>query len=250
MVGTVPVPGRDPPVHSRTMDGQQRYAAGWYPDPTGRFEVRYHNGIAWTGDVAHEGRRFVDPLNAVPAPGPVSAPRNGLAVAALVLGITAMATSWMPWIFVAGAVCAVLALGLGITAIRRSRSLGRRGMSIAGVVLGAVALPLAGFGLWLTSVVSEVIDPAPHTVDVVCSTSAGRATADGSITNLSDDEASFLLTITFVETPSGDTLGSRTVQVDDVPAGGESDFSVGITSDADAVECSADVLGGFPFPVD
>ncbi|MBA3281891.1 MAG: DUF2510 domain-containing protein, partial [Acidimicrobiia bacterium] len=22
--------------------------SGWYPDPTGRFEYRYHNGHAWT----------------------------------------------------------------------------------------------------------------------------------------------------------------------------------------------------------
>ncbi len=102
----------------------------------------------------------------------MAAPRNGLAVAALVLGITAFATSWMPWLFVAGAVCAVLALALGISAIRRSRALGRRGMSIAGVVLGSVALPLAAFGYWLTSVVSDVFDPAEHTVEVECAVSA------------------------------------------------------------------------------
>ena len=29
--------------------------SGWYPDPTGRFEYRYHNGAAWTADVV-DGR--------------------------------------------------------------------------------------------------------------------------------------------------------------------------------------------------
>ena len=39
--------------------------SGWYPDPTGRFEYRYHNDQVWTADVASAGQRFVDPLPTV-----------------------------------------------------------------------------------------------------------------------------------------------------------------------------------------
>ena len=39
--------------------------SGWYPDPTGRFEYRYHNDRHWTADVSTNGQRYVDPL---PAP--------------------------------------------------------------------------------------------------------------------------------------------------------------------------------------
>src|SRR5688572_2691265 len=35
---------------------------GWYNDPAGRFEYRYHNGAVWTSDVASNGQRYVDPL--------------------------------------------------------------------------------------------------------------------------------------------------------------------------------------------
>ena len=35
--------------------------AGWYPDPTGRFEQRYWNGTGWTADVATGGATSVDP---------------------------------------------------------------------------------------------------------------------------------------------------------------------------------------------
>ena len=59
--------------------------SGWYPDPAGRFELRFHNGEVWTADVASGGRRFVDhqPIDRPPTAG------NGLAVASMVCGITA-----------------------------------------------------------------------------------------------------------------------------------------------------------------
>ena len=42
-------------------------AAGWYPDPTGRFEFRYFDGADWTGSVSRAGEQFVDPPTAGPA---------------------------------------------------------------------------------------------------------------------------------------------------------------------------------------
>jgi hypothetical protein len=35
--------------------------AAWYKDPSGRFELRYWNGTAWTEHVARGGQQFTDP---------------------------------------------------------------------------------------------------------------------------------------------------------------------------------------------
>jgi Protein of unknown function (DUF2510) len=35
--------------------------AGWYPDPSGRFEMRYWDGTAWTEHVSRGGQQFTDP---------------------------------------------------------------------------------------------------------------------------------------------------------------------------------------------
>ena len=35
--------------------------AGWYADPSGRFELRYWDGGAWTEHVARGGQQFTDP---------------------------------------------------------------------------------------------------------------------------------------------------------------------------------------------
>ena len=35
---------------------------GWFPDPIGRFEARYHDGIDWTDHVSDDGVTGTDPL--------------------------------------------------------------------------------------------------------------------------------------------------------------------------------------------
>jgi hypothetical protein len=35
--------------------------AGWYADPSGRFELRYWDGTAWTEHVSRQGQQFTDP---------------------------------------------------------------------------------------------------------------------------------------------------------------------------------------------
>jgi hypothetical protein len=35
--------------------------AGWYADPSSRFELRYWNGTEWTEHVARAGQQFTDP---------------------------------------------------------------------------------------------------------------------------------------------------------------------------------------------
>jgi hypothetical protein len=36
--------------------------AGWHPDPTGRFEIRYFDGANWTDHVARGGQQATDPV--------------------------------------------------------------------------------------------------------------------------------------------------------------------------------------------
>lgn len=45
----------------------------WYPDPSGRFELRYWNGTAWTEHAARGGEVVADPLQAATAPAAVAA---------------------------------------------------------------------------------------------------------------------------------------------------------------------------------
>ncbi|MFI5828704.1 DUF4190 domain-containing protein [Streptomyces sp. NPDC051578] len=72
-----------------------------------------------------------------PAPG-----HNGLAVAALVTGIASLLLLWLWFV---GIPLALVAIGLGVAALRRARNgAGRRGMAITGLVLGAVTVVLAG----------------------------------------------------------------------------------------------------------
>ena len=67
---------------------------------------------------------------------------SGLAIAALVLGVLALITSWT---VIGGVLCGILAIVLGFVALSRAkRGLGRgRGMAITGIVLGALGLVLA-----------------------------------------------------------------------------------------------------------
>ncbi len=46
----------------------------WYPDPTGRFEVRYHDGAQWTAHVATAGVAGTDPMPDVQETVAVSSP--------------------------------------------------------------------------------------------------------------------------------------------------------------------------------
>jgi Bacterial PH domain/Protein of unknown function (DUF2510)/Short C-terminal domain len=41
-----------------------QYAANWYADPTGRHELRYHDGTGWTEHVSDNRQHSVDPVEA------------------------------------------------------------------------------------------------------------------------------------------------------------------------------------------
>jgi hypothetical protein len=223
--------------------------SGWYPDPTGRFEYRYHNDQVWTADVSSSGQRFVDPLPTSQGP---SSPtkRNGLAVAGMVCGIAALATTWIPFVVVVGVISAMVGLGLSISGLARSRATGSgRGFAIAGIVTSSCALALAAVGIVLTFVLARAVEryeePGPHDVRITdCRTADGEIVATGEIANRSDKERSYTVLV---------ELGARgrdSVLVEDVPAGESARFEArdqgsGTVLDEDP-ECRIESVNGPP----
>ncbi|MBT2540393.1 DUF4190 and DUF4352 domain-containing protein [Streptomyces sp. ISL-44] len=81
---------------------------------------------------------------------------NGLAVAALVVGIVGILLGLVPFFFWAGAILAATALGLGIGAlVRSSNGAPRKAMAVTGTVLGVLGLGAAVGGVFLTALVVE-----------------------------------------------------------------------------------------------
>ncbi len=181
--------GRPVPLPVVSESGGGPTSPGWYTDPAGRFEYRYHNGVVWTSDVASNGQRYVDPLAAGVAPPPYTVHvgnqpsdvrGNGIAIAAMVCGIVSVVLGWLPVVFAIAVVLAVLAIIFGIVGMRRSRATGRRrGFAIAGVVTGALGIPIAVIGLIFTIAVftrdRSLREPAR--VDVVDRIVRGRGGA-------------------------------------------------------------------------
>lgn len=46
------------------MVEQYKHAANWYADPTGRHQLRYHNGTTWTEHISNNGQQSTDPVEA------------------------------------------------------------------------------------------------------------------------------------------------------------------------------------------
>ena len=64
-VAPAPAPEPDPvvivPAAQPTYTPTPTVPAGWYADPSGRFELRYWDGNAWTEHVSRAGQQFTDP---------------------------------------------------------------------------------------------------------------------------------------------------------------------------------------------
>ncbi len=242
-------------------DGRPAIVGGWYPDPTGRFELRYHNGIAWTADVSTNGLRYVDPAGTSPG-APAAAPRsvagrNGPAVAAMVLGIVSIGIGWLPFVVVAGIVASVLAIVLGAVGRARAKRSGTGGgYAIAGLVTGIVGAFVCVGGVLFTLAFVRELDrysnPAPHDVDLVeCTLDGSTATAAGSITNLGTGPADFSLRIDFVRPGTNNPDRHVRVAVEGVEPGGTAPFSATRAVSLDEIDCViARVDGPLPFGVD
>jgi hypothetical protein len=55
-----PEPAAEPVVEAAPA-AESAVPAGWYADPSGRFELRYWDGAAWTEHVSRAGQQFTDP---------------------------------------------------------------------------------------------------------------------------------------------------------------------------------------------
>lgn len=49
------------PPQDRREQPASATPAGWYADPSGRYELRYWDGAAWTEHVARGGQQYTDP---------------------------------------------------------------------------------------------------------------------------------------------------------------------------------------------
>ena len=142
-----------------------------------------------------------------PMPAQQAQKGNGLAVAALVLGIIAIIFCWIPFLNVVSILLGLIGLGLGvpglISALRGKRS--GKGIAIAGVVLSAVSIVAA---IAISAAATEAVDDALSGTDV--SSSSGDSsgtdsdkTADGDSAAADDGVYSFGDTVTFED---GSTL--------------------------------------------
>jgi Protein of unknown function (DUF2510) len=257
---------------------EQRAAGGWYPDPTGRFEFRYHNGVGWTADVSTGGRRFVDQLGQFgqPTGWPITpgasgqTPGKGMAVAAFVIGLVSLSIAWLPFLFVLAAVGAVLSVIFGVLGLRnaaRHDGYGR-GYAIAGIVLAVAAalLCIAGF-LFTRAVLREVgdfLDPGEYEVELTRCDTEERSTdsqpnvvfvvprlvtVEGNITNLGEQATSYTITLDYLV--NGVRTESDTVTVSTVQAGETTAFeATAFVETATPVACVvAEVFGPTPFDV-
>jgi hypothetical protein len=77
---------------------------------------------------------------------------NGMAVAALALGIVGVVSGLVPFFFLVSLPCGVLAFVFGCVSWRRAnvRGVPGRGMARTGVVLGVVAVALGVIGVVIT----------------------------------------------------------------------------------------------------
>ena len=59
--GTEATVGADVAAEATGDDAASGVPAGWYADPSGRFELRYWDGSAWTEHVSRAGQQYTDP---------------------------------------------------------------------------------------------------------------------------------------------------------------------------------------------
>lgn len=217
-------------------------ASGWFSDPLGRHEKRFFSGLVWTDRVMDGDHSGSDPIgNGAPqvrlgpvksteASGFVDQPNGGnlAAVSALMLGIVgAVIALVVPFGFLVGAACGLVAVALGLRAYRTAprRDPASSALARTALVLGCVALIVAAYyGAGYYSVASTVrrafasssstltvaADPLRNNVhisDCYRFPGAGSPAATGTLVNTAAKKQSFRVTIDF-------TIGAIKVRSD------------------------------------
>lgn len=245
----------DREIGCRTVNTESSAGGSWYPDPTSRFELRYHNGSNWTADVSSNGRRFIDPLGVQPGSG--TGGSNALATASLVLGIVGLGLGWLPFVFVLGAIAAVLALTFGIIGRRRAKTTGTgAGFSTAGIVMGAAGLVSCIIGVLITIAVVDALNdyenPAAHDAEIVACEHDGRDhTAEIRLTNVDTVPASYSVRIDFVRRGTDNVQRQANIEVGVVQPEQTVQYRVTRSVELSDVDCVIrEVHGPLPFGVD
>lgn len=153
-------------------------AAGWQPDPTQRFALRYFDGINWTDNVSDgNGNQSKDavPVVAAPVAPPAAAgaypppppgyaypppgygyapsrPWNGLAIAGFVLSLV--------WMYGVGSILAIIFGHISRKQIREQHQQGG-GLALAGLIIGYIGLAIGV--LVIIFIVAAVNDPSFNT---------------------------------------------------------------------------------------
>lgn len=231
---------------------------GWFPDPWGRWDLRWHNGAQWTADVSSDGRRFVDPLGTSGAT-VVAGTGERSGAAAVALGALALTFAWMPVFVVFGVVSALAAVIVAMRARTRMRRAGAPTPRLVriGLILGSGAMVVAVFGVWLTTVfVGEVrryTEIGPYAVEVTsCTVVDEFAVAEGRITNRSDGQRDYRVVVSLLDRfRSVATIGALVYEVDPGATGSFTVRSFVGDLDAGDLACEVDdVTGPLPFGVD
>ena len=86
---------------------------------------------------------------------------NGMAVAAMVLGIVGLVLFWVPFL---GLICALLGAILGFTGLSKANKLGGKGkgMAIAGIVTGIVGTLIGAWYIYAIFVAVEAAKDYPY----------------------------------------------------------------------------------------
>lgn len=209
--------------------------------------------------MADGGGRFVDPFGASASHHGSFEPmmRNGVATAAMTVGIIAVVLAWIPFVVVIGSVMGLIALVLGIRGLRRSNTAGTgRGFAITGILTGAAALLLSVIGVIFTVVVyREVvafIDPGPVQAMVASCESNARVTVQGDITNQSDRTRDYTLFVTVSPVGADGTERTTGEEIDDVPPGATVRWLATAPAFDSPGNCEAEVVvqGPYPFGVE
>ncbi|MDA4895460.1 DUF4190 domain-containing protein [Streptomyces sp. MS2A] len=128
---TPPTPPPSAPAQPGYATPQPGYAAPSQPGYAAPPQTGY--GAPQASAAAPYGYPIAQPAYGAPAPAPV----GGMAITAIILGGLAFLLCWIPLI---GLILSVVAVVLGIIAARRP---GGRGLSITGIVLGALGFVVA-----------------------------------------------------------------------------------------------------------
>jgi hypothetical protein len=183
-------------------------------------------------------------------PVPVAAPggSNGLAVAALVMGILTY--------FCLGPLGAILAIVLGFLGLKRAKEINvGRGMSIAGIVLGGVGLVGMAIAVVILIIAGGSATTHLNNIGGVADASTyqltqgscnvdsfGSATFEGTIKNTTSSSKNFSVKAEFRNKSNGAVIDTSTDLVSSISAGDTAQWSITSSSTDSGTQLGCKVL--------